>query len=257
MERAVDGDNVTLRQHVLEVLDPPAANLLLDLGRQRLVVEVEELLAVERLQPAEHALADTANGDGTDDLVLEVVLVLGHGRDVPVAGLDLLVGGDEVADEDEDGHDDVLGDGNDVGARDLGDGDAAIGLVGGVEVDVVRANAGRHGDLEVLRLREALCGEVAGVESAVIVSSLMQPLEILPVDSRRCDDDFGIHELLIELAVLALLVRGRHERVTLVLKPFPDPELVLRCPEQTGFLVGMLLALQRAPSAAKLHQCSE
>ena len=67
---------------------------------------------------------------------------------------------------------------------------------------------------------------------------------------RCCDDDLSVHELLVEFAVLALLVRGRHERVALVLKPFPDTELVLRCAEQTGFLIGMLFALHLAPSAS-------
>ena len=97
-----------------------------------MVVKVQQLLAVKGLQSPQHALADTADGDGADDFVLEVVFVLGDGGDVPVAGLDLFVGGDEVADEGEDGHDDVLGDGNDVRAGDFGDGDAAIGGVGGV-----------------------------------------------------------------------------------------------------------------------------
>jgi hypothetical protein len=132
VKRAVDGDNIALRQHLLEVLDPAAANLLLVLGRQGLVVVVQQLLAVECLEALEHALADAAHGDGADDLALQVVLVLGGGGDVPVAGLDLLVGGHEVAHQDEDGHDDVLGDRDDVGARYFGDGDAAVGLVGGI-----------------------------------------------------------------------------------------------------------------------------
>lgn len=165
MERAVDGDDVTLGKHLLEALDAAAANLLLLLGREWLVVEVEQLLAVEGLEAAEHTLANAAYGDGADDLVLEVVLVLGYGCDVPLAGGDLLVGRDKVAHEGQDGHDDVLGNGHDVGARDLGDGDAAIGLVGSVEVDVVGADAGRDGELEVLGLCEAFGGEVAGVEA--------------------------------------------------------------------------------------------
>lgn len=41
MQRAVDCDNITLTQHLLEILDAPAANLFLDLGLQRLVVEIE------------------------------------------------------------------------------------------------------------------------------------------------------------------------------------------------------------------------
>jgi hypothetical protein len=52
----------------------------------------------------------------------------------------------------------VFGDGDDVRARYFGDGDAAVGLVGSVEVDVVGANAGCDGDLELFGAREALCG---------------------------------------------------------------------------------------------------
>jgi hypothetical protein len=169
VKRAVDGDNVTLCEHLLEVLDATAANLLLLLSAERLVVEVEELLAVERLQAAEDTLADAADGNGADDLALKIELVLGRLGDVPVSAGDLLAGRAEVADESEDGHDNVLGDGDDVGAGDFGDGDAAVGLVGLVEVDVVRANTGGNGDLEVLALLQAFGGEVTGVEAELIV----------------------------------------------------------------------------------------
>lgn len=162
---AVDGDDIALSKHVLEVLNSSAANLLLLLGGKWLVVEVEELLAVEWLQSAEDTLADTANSDGTDDLAFEVVLVLGNLSDVPVTAGDLLVSWDEVSDKDEHGHDDVLGDGDDVGASDLSNGDTAIGLVGGVQVDMVGTNTGGHGELEVLRLGETLSGQVTWVES--------------------------------------------------------------------------------------------
>lgn len=170
VERAVDGDNVTLCKHLLEVLDATATNLLLLLRAERLVVKVEELLAVEGLQTAEDTLADTANGNGTDNLALKVELVLGGLGDVPVTTGDLLTGGTEVADESEDGHDDVLGNGDDVGASDLGDGDAAVGLVGLVQVDVVRTNTGGDSDLEVLALLQAVGGEVTGVEAGLGVS---------------------------------------------------------------------------------------
>jgi len=166
VERAVDGDNIALRKHVLEALDTATSNLLLLLWAERLVVEVQQLLAVESPQSPEHTLTDTADSNGSDDLVLQVILVLGDGGDVPVTCSDLLVSGDEVADEDEDGHDDVLGDGDDVGASDFGDGDTAIGLVGGIEVDVVGSDTGSDGDLEVLRLGQTLSGEVARVEAA-------------------------------------------------------------------------------------------
>ena len=132
-----------------------------------MVVEIQELLAVESFKAAEHTLADTADGYGTDNLVLEIVLVLGSGGNIPVTSLDLLVGGDKVADQDQDGHDNVLSDGHDVGAGDLSDCDTAIGLVGGVEVDVVGTNTGSDGDLEVLSLSETLSSQVTRVEAAM------------------------------------------------------------------------------------------
>lgn len=145
VQRAVDGDNVALGKHFLEVLNAAAANLLLLLRGQGLVVVVEELLAVERLEAAEDTLTNAADGNGTDNLVLKVVLLLGDSSDVPFAALDLLVGGNKVADKDKDSHDDVLSDGDDIAAGDLGNGDAAIGGVGSVEVDVVRADTSSDG----------------------------------------------------------------------------------------------------------------
>lgn len=165
VQRAVDGDNVALGEHLLEGVDAAAANLGLDLGLEALVVKVQQLLASERLEAAQDTLTDAADGDGADNLALEVVLLLGDGGDVPLAAGDLLVGGHEVAEEDEDGHDDVLGDGDDVGAGDLGDGDAAVGLVGGDQVDVVGADTSGDGDLEVLGLGQTLSGQVTGVEA--------------------------------------------------------------------------------------------
>jgi len=60
--------------------------------------------------------------------------------------------GDEVADEDENGHDDVFGYGDDVGAGDFCNGDTAIGLVRGIEVDVIRSDTSSNGKLELLGL---------------------------------------------------------------------------------------------------------
>lgn len=171
VQGAVDGDNVTLSKHLLEVLDATGTNILLNLGAKGLVVVVEELLAVEGLQTAEDTLTNTADGNGTDDLALEVELVLGDGGNVPLTVADHLVGRDEVADEVEDGHDNVLGDGDDVAAGDFGDGDTTVGLVGSVEVDVVRANTSSDGDLEVLGLGQTLLGEITGVEATLSVKS--------------------------------------------------------------------------------------
>lgn len=167
VQGAVNSDNVTLGEHLLEVLDATATDLLLGLGGEGLVVVVEELLAVEGLKAAENTLTDTADGDGTDDLALEVELVLSDSGDVPVTVLDLLVGRNEVADQEEDGHDDVLSDGDDVGAGDLGNGDTAVGGVGGVKVNVVGTNTSSDGELEVLGLGQTLSGEVTGVEAVL------------------------------------------------------------------------------------------
>lgn len=165
MEWAVDGDNIALGQHLLEVGDATAANLSLLLRGQGLVVVVEQLLAVEGLEAAQHTLTNTADGDGADNLALEVELVLGGLGDVPVTTLDDLMSRHEVADKNQDRHDDVLGNRDDVGARYLGHGDTTVGLVGGVEVDMVGADTGSDGKLEVLGLGEALGGQVAGVEA--------------------------------------------------------------------------------------------
>jgi hypothetical protein len=174
VQGAVDGDNVTLGEHLLEVIDTTATNLLLGLGGEGLVIVVEELLAVEGLEAAEDTLTDTTDGDGTDNLALEVELVLGDGGDIPVAVLDLLVGRDEVADEEEDGHDNVLSDGDDVGASDLGDGETAVGGVGGVQVNVVGTDTGSDSKLEVLGLGQALSGEVTGVEAVLRLARVVE-----------------------------------------------------------------------------------
>jgi hypothetical protein len=221
VQGSVDGNDITLGEHLLEAVDTTATNLGLLLGRQRLVIVVEELLAVECLQTAEDTLSDTANGNGTDDLVLEIVLVLGDGSDVPVTGHDLLVGGDKVADEDEDGHDDVLSNRDNVGTSDLGNSDTAVGLVGSVQVDVVRTDTSSDGNLEVLCLGQTLLGQVTRVEGGG-------------------DDDFGINEMLVELRVLALLVGCGDELVALVLDPLAQTELVLGGTEQLGLFLCVL-----------------
>lgn len=46
---------------------------------------------------------------------------------------------------------------------------------------------------------------------------------------RRGDDDLSVDQLLVELGVLALLVRGGDESVSLILEPFANTKLVLGC----------------------------
>ena len=66
---------------------------------------VKELLGVEGKETLEDSVSDTSSTEGSDDLVLEVVGVTSDGSDVPVSTHDLLVGGDKVSDQEEDGHD--------------------------------------------------------------------------------------------------------------------------------------------------------
>jgi hypothetical protein len=162
---AVDGDNVTLRQHFLEVLNSAATNLFLNLWLQRLIIEIEEFFAIKRLQTSQNALANAADSYGTDNLVFEIILILGHGGNVPVSSLDLFVCRNKVSDEQEDSHDNVFGDGYDVGTSNLGDGDTAIGLVCSVQIDMIGSNTSGHGNLELLCFGKTFGSEVTGVES--------------------------------------------------------------------------------------------
>jgi hypothetical protein len=167
VQRAVNCDNVALCQHLLEILNPSAANLLLLLRAQRLVVEVQQLLAVEGLETPQHTLANTANGHCAHNLVLQIVLILRDFRDVPLTRGDLLVGRNEIADEGEDSHNNVLSDGDDVRACDFGDGDTAIGFIRRIKIDVVGSDTSCYSELEILGLGKALSGEVTRVKAVL------------------------------------------------------------------------------------------
>lgn len=62
-------------------------------------------------------------------------------------------------------------------------------------------------------------------------------------DLRGSDDHFGIHQFLVELGILAILVRRCHQCVALVLKPLPKPQLVLCRAQELGNVLGMLFAI--------------
>ena len=72
----------------------------------------------------------------------------------------------EVADQCKNSHNNVLGYGYDIGSRHFSYSDASVGLVGSVQVDVVGADTGCDSELELLGLGKALCGKIAGVETA-------------------------------------------------------------------------------------------
>lgn len=122
----------------------------------------------------------------------------------------------------------MLSNGDNIGASHLGDGDTAVGFVGGIEVDVVRANTSSDGELELLRLLETLLGEVAWVETVVCSSAADAPSGEHWIRHIRCgDDDFSVNKFLVELGVGVVLVGGSDESVASILEPFADSKLVL------------------------------
>ena len=166
MQRTVDGNNITLSQHLFKTVHSSAADLFFDLRLEWLVVVVEELLAFECFQSSEHTLTNTANSNGTNDLVFQIEFILGNCSDVPLAALNLLVSRYKVSDKGEDSHDDMLGNRHNVGSSDFGDSDTTVCLVGGIKVNVVGTDTGGDGDLELLGLGQSLCGQVTWVETS-------------------------------------------------------------------------------------------
>lgn len=255
VQGAVNGDNVTLSEHLLEVIDTTATNLLLGLRAQGLVIVVQKLLAVEGLETAQDTLTDTADSDGTDDLALKIILVLGDRSNVPLTALDLLVGRDEVTDQSQDGHDNVLSDGDDVGAGDLSNGDTTVGGVGSVQVNVIGTDTSSDSELEVLGLGQTLSSEVTGVEATKSYVSwicLRQACNMNMENLRSGDDNLSVDKLLVEGGVLALLVGGGHESVTGILEPLANTKLVLGGTEKTRLLLGVLTTLFKTKSVINI-----
>lgn len=216
---AVDGNHITLAQKVLEVVDSAHAHLLGSFSRQLGVVIIEKLLGGKGNHSLQDSVSNTSGANGTDDLVLQVKGVSRNLRDLPVAADSLGVTDIVVAHQNQNRHYDVLGDGDYIGARNLGDGDLV--LVGGVEVDVVRSDTGSDTELEVLGAVQELLGSVSRVEG-------------------RGDQNLGVLDVLLELRVGALLVRGDDELVTFTLGPIADANGILGGTEETGlFLSGL------------------
>lgn len=107
-------------------------------------------------------VTDPAAADGADHLALEVESVASNLGNVPVIGDDLLVGGDLIPDQGQDGHDNMLGDTDDVGTRHLGDGNLV--LVGRIQVDMVTPNAGGDAKPELRGFLDQVGREIARVE---------------------------------------------------------------------------------------------
>lgn len=97
MQWAVDGDNIALAQHFFQAFHTSAANFFLDFWLEWLVIEVEQLFAVEWLESSKHTLTDASYCNGPDSLSLEIIFTFGDCCHIPVAVLDLLACGNEVA----------------------------------------------------------------------------------------------------------------------------------------------------------------
>jgi len=83
--------------------------------RERVIVIVQKLLAIEGLEALQDPVSNPTSTNGTDNFTLEIKGVPSDVSDFPVATLDHLVSGHEVPDEQEDRHHHVFCDGGDVG----------------------------------------------------------------------------------------------------------------------------------------------
>ena len=169
MQWTVDCNHIALGQHLLQSVHPSATDFLLDLRLEWLVIEIQQFLAVERLQSPQDTLANATYGNSPNNFTLQIELVLGSVCNVPISSLDLLMRRNEVADKDQNSHNNVLGNRNHVGACNFRNSDATVGLVGGIEVNMVRANAGSYGELQFLSLCKTLGSKITRVEADTIV----------------------------------------------------------------------------------------
>lgn len=160
-ERHVEHDDVALGQHGVEVRLELGAGLRLQRRVDPEPVVVEQL-AVERPEALQQQAPDPAGADGAHRLPLQVVRPVRDAGNVPLPADGLVVARQEVAHEDEDAHELVLGNRHRVAARDLGDGEPRGR--GRRQVDVVGADPRREEQLQVLGARDAVRRHVRRVE---------------------------------------------------------------------------------------------
>ena len=158
VQRTVDGDYITLSQHLFQVIYASASNFFLNLRLERLVVKVQQLFAIKWLESSQHTFANTPDSDCAHDLVFEIVFVLCNGGDIPVSTRNLLMSGNKVANEGEDGHENMLCHGHNIGTGDFSDRDATVSFVPGIKVNVVGSNARSDGKFELLSFSESFGG---------------------------------------------------------------------------------------------------
>ena len=161
MKRRIDRHNVTDLDHVLDIRMPGEVEFLLDRLRQPVPIVVMQM-HVEGLEPAKHGEADAAGGDRADVHALDIIGARDAVGDVPAALHHPLVGGNVVPHEPEDHHHDVFGDADRIAVGDLGDRDPAVDR--GLKVDVVGADAGGDGELQLLGLGDPIGRQIGRPE---------------------------------------------------------------------------------------------
>lgn len=177
-EDRAEGEGKTLKFTYLQVLDSPATDLFLNLGIKWLVVEVKQLFAIKSFQSSQHTLAYSPYSNRPYNLTLKIVLAFRHSGNIPATTSDLLVRRDEIADKNQDGHDDVLGHRYNVGTCDLGDGDTAIRLVCSIQIDMIRSNTCCDREFEFLRFGETFRGQITRMKAARDLDQYLQSLKM-------------------------------------------------------------------------------
>jgi hypothetical protein len=226
VERTVDGDDISLSEHVLEFLNSAAADLLGSFGGELLVIEVEEFLAVEGYETSQDTFTDTSDTDGGNNLALDIERVFCNLSDIPLTSCNLLMSWDKVADESEHGENDMFSDRDDIGSSDFSDEEFL--LVGSCQIDVVGSCR-----LELpMKWGYTDTGGDASLQFLCLLNTF--PVDVSRVEGSG-DDNFGIDNFFVEGGVLAFLVVGDNVCVTLGFEPFSDSELILNCSEQSRF----------------------
>jgi len=185
VERTVDGDDVALGDELLKALNAASIHSLGSCVGQRCIVIVEEFFAVEGNETLKNTVSNTSSTDGAKNLALQVEGVPCNIGNLPVTAFDHLMGRDKVADEQKDAHDNMFGDGDNVGSGNLENLDPLVDS--GIEINVIGTNASCDAKLEVLCLVNEFFGKVTRVE-------------------RGGDQDFSVDDMLLEVAVFAFLV---------------------------------------------------
>ena len=191
IERHLQVDDIDAAHQRVRVGVEGQAQLLLDLRAQPVRIGIVQV-QVEGLQPAQHRQADPACGDRAEMHAFDVVAALDAIGDIPPAVHRDLVRRQVVADQRQHHHHHMLGDADAVGAGHFGHGDMGAG--GRFEIDVIGADAGGERQLQLLRLRDPLLGQVGGPE-------------------RLRDHHFGVRQMLLEHRLRAVLVAGHDQLV--------------------------------------------